>query len=86
MLPGKLWNHYYKGGVQSLTRPVSRRCRAIHRDRAQGGAAMSKRFAWVALAFFVLGLGVSACNTTEGFGQDVENAGSAVKHKAQQAK
>ncbi len=47
---------------------------------------MSKRFAWVALAFFVLGLGVSACNTTEGFGQDVENAGSAVKHKAQQAK
>lgn len=34
-------------------------------------------------AFLVLGLGVSACNTVEGAGKDIENAGAAVQDAAQ---
>ncbi len=34
------------------------------------------------MSFIVLGLGLSACNTVGGAGQDIENAGEAVQDAA----
>ena len=44
----------------------------------------SKMF-WAALAFVLMGIGVSGCNTTEGFGKDMQSAGEAIEEEAEEA-
>jgi len=44
----------------------------------------SKMF-WAALAFVLMGIGVSGCNTTEGFGEDMQSAGEAIEEEAEEA-
>lgn len=41
---------------------------------------------WAALAIVLIGLGVSGCNTTEGFGKDMQSAGEAIEEEAEEAK
>lgn len=38
------------------------------------------------MAMGAIGVGLSACNTTAGFGQDVKEAGSAIHEKAEEEK
>ena len=38
------------------------------------------------MAAGTLGLGLSACNTTAGLGEDIEHAGSAIKDEAEEKK
>jgi predicted small secreted protein len=46
---------------------------------------MSNNLAWAALALVLMGASVSACNTTEGFGKDVQSAGEAIEEEAEEA-
>lgn len=46
----------------------------------------SNNMVWAALALMLMGASVSACNTTEGFGQDMQSAGEAVEDTANDAK
>jgi predicted small secreted protein len=39
-----------------------------------------------ALGLVLTGLGLSACNTTEGFGKDVKNTGETIQDSAREAK
>lgn len=47
---------------------------------------MSNNMAWAALALTLMGASVSACNTTEGFGEDMQSAGEAIEDTAEDAK
>lgn len=40
----------------------------------------------LAAVLFLFGLGLAACNTVEGAGQDIENTGEAVQDTANDAK
>jgi predicted small secreted protein len=44
------------------------------------------RITWAALALVLMGMGVSGCNTTEGFGQDMQSAGEELEEEADEAK
>lgn len=44
---------------------------------------MGKKFAMAIL--LLIGVGVAACNTMEGAGQDIENAGEAIQNEANEA-
>lgn len=46
---------------------------------------MSNTTIWAALALVLMGVSVSACNTTEGFGKDMQSAGEAVEDTAEDA-
>lgn len=46
---------------------------------------MSNNMVWAALALVLMGASVSACNTTEGFGEDMQSAGEAVEDTAEDA-
>lgn len=46
---------------------------------------MSNNTIWAALAMVLMGASVSACNTTEGFGEDMQSAGEAVEDTAEDA-
>ena len=46
---------------------------------------MSNNMTWAALAMVLMGASVSACNTTEGFGEDVESAGEEIEDTADDA-
>lgn len=46
---------------------------------------MSNNMVWAALALVLMGGSVSACNTTEGFGKDMQSAGEAVEETAEDA-
>lgn len=46
---------------------------------------MSTNMSWAALALVVMGASVSACNTTEGFGEDMQSAGEAIEESAEDA-
>lgn len=45
---------------------------------------MSRKFALAIL--LLIGVGVSACNTMEGAGQDIENTGEAIQNEANDAR
>lgn len=44
---------------------------------------MPRTTAWAGLALLLMGLGVSGCNTTEGFGKDMQSAGEAIEDTAE---
>lgn len=46
----------------------------------------SNHLIWAALALTLMGASVSACNTTEGFGEDMQSAGEAIEDTANDAK
>lgn len=46
---------------------------------------MSNDLVWAALALVLMGASVSACNTTEGFGRDVQATGEAIEDTAEDA-
>jgi len=46
---------------------------------------MSINMTWAALALVLMGASVSACNTTEGFGEDMQSAGEAIEVTAEDA-
>ena len=43
------------------------------------------KMTWAALVMVLLGLAVSGCNTTEGFGKDVQSTGKAIEDTAEEA-
>jgi predicted small secreted protein len=43
------------------------------------------KMTWAALVMVLLGLTVSGCNTTEGFGKDVQSTGEAIEDTAEEA-
>ncbi|HUG09935.1 MAG TPA: entericidin A/B family lipoprotein [Opitutaceae bacterium] len=45
---------------------------------------LSKRFALLLLAAAALGLAVTGCQTTKGFGEDMEDLGENIQDKAQE--
>jgi predicted small secreted protein len=46
---------------------------------------MSINMVWATLALVLMGSSVSACNTTEGFGEDMQSAGEAIEDTAEDA-
>lgn len=46
---------------------------------------MSNSMTWAALVLTLMGASVSACNTTEGFGEDMQSAGEAIEDTAEDA-
>lgn len=46
---------------------------------------VSRAPAWAALVLILMGLGISGCNTTEGFGEDLQSAGEAIEDTAEDA-
>lgn len=46
---------------------------------------ISNKMLWAILGLVLMGSSLSACNTTEGFGQDMQSAGEAIEDEAEDA-